>query len=142
MIVYRVEHESIKNREINFPCGPFQDSDVMTSLSKDYFKMDAYMRAIDVLMRRLNADTYKFPTPVNDWNLGWIDTYQVCGVDSLEAVHEWFGEALPLLEEVGFRVAKYDVPDRDVKCGRTGQVVFRIQHATKIEEINDDRQDA
>ena len=138
MIVYRVEHESIKGEGGQYKCGPFQDSPLWSTLSGH--KMDVYNRAIKKLMDRMSSGGMgRFPTPVMDPHLGWIDPTQICGVDSIESVHEWFGPSLPLLEQVGFHVAKYEVPDWAVKCGWNGQVVFQYKYA---KEITDDRADA
>jgi|SRR6476620_3229553 len=142
MIVLRVEHDSIKNYYVNFPVGPFQDDSILIAFMDDEEKMGAYTRAVQKLMEHLSTDRAKFPTPMADPSLGWIAPNEVCGVDSLESLHEWFADALPLLEECGFVIAKYEVPNKYCKLGRTGQVVFDSKHAKKIEEITDDRQDA
>lgn len=140
MIVYRVEHESIKDQWTGHAIGPFQELSMKTYLGWRDGKV--YARAVERLMDHLWSDRDRYPTPYNDPNIGFIDGSQICGVDSIESVHDWFADALPLLEEVGFKIRKYEVPDWACRAGRTGQIVFQYAYANLIEEIQDDRQDA
>ena len=140
MIVYRVEHESIKDPDTGHLAGPFQNLEVPSHLSLR--QLMAYEIAVSRLVGHLNSDPDRYRTPAAEPHIGLIERDEICGVRSVEALHDWFGDSLPWLENCGFRISEYEVPDEYVKCGMTGQVVFRFKYAKKVEEKIDERRDA
>lgn len=132
MIVYRVEHESITNPMSGMPYGPCRVGDIRRHMTLE--QELAYDRALHKLRDHLWDNTDTLPTPIGDYRLGYIDPDEVCGTLSLKDVHTWFADSLPLLEEAGFRVHRYEVPDKYAKCGMSGQVVFRVKYAKRVQE--------
>lgn len=131
MIVYRVEHESITNPRSGMPFGPCRVDDIRRHMTLQ--QVNAYERALCKLRNHLWANSDTLPTPIADCRLGYINSDEVCGTLSLEDVHAWFADSLPELEEAGFRVHRYEVPDKWAKCGMSGQVVFRVKHAKRVQ---------
>lgn len=133
MIVYRVEHTTAVDDRTMHACGPCAD---VTRFSGD--TIDGWDRAYEAqykLMRVMNGRDDK-PSPFWDDELEYIHPNEICGVDSEESLRFWFEDALPALEEVGFAVRRYDVPDWACRVGRSGQVLFQYGHATLVDEEN------
>lgn len=116
MHVYRMEHRESR-------IGPFQGESHQFSI-----------------MWRQNHRLADHPTPpfdgVQNFRLG-ID---LCGVDSLDGILDWFAfdDELMWLKENDFVVRVYDIPNESCQVGRT-QVVFpratRDLDSILVEEI-------
>lgn len=126
MIVYRIEHRSILDERTNHLCGPLAD---MERFDGPY--RDAAYIAQNVVCDVMNGRMDK-PTPWWDLRLNGIAPNEICGVDSKESLNFWFEYSIPFLEKAGFVVNKYDVPDKYVRHGESGQVVFQYKHATLV----------
>lgn len=76
------------------------------------------------------------PAPHEDVYLFNIDSAEVCGFVSQDALLDWFDTWLRVLDEAGFRVWVYDVPDASVRVGqRFGQLVFIAADAVLVEDF-------
>jgi len=132
MIVYRVEHKELISERSGTYAGPMGQ---LTFESQPSEVRDKYYRALNAVARNMNNGLHL--TPWADPCLRGISSFEVCGVDSPEAVDWWFGDSLPLLEQAGFVVREYDVPDCKARRGLGGQVVFDYVSANRVEKTGD-----
>ncbi|WP_432118497.1 hypothetical protein [Streptomyces sp. bgisy032] len=74
------------------------------------------------------------PSPKSDRALDFRITsdVEVCGFSSLDALLEWFRTWLDVLDEAGFRLWVYEVPDEDARVGGLGQTCFRADSAEVV----------
>lgn len=129
MRVYRVGHEE-KTRSIagtRFPVGPYNGLDYEES-TEDLDQM--------IWAHSGYGSDRHHPSPFADPALAGIRDVEVCGFGSLDALLDWFESWLSALEDNGFRVWVYDVPDASVRVGAAfGQVVFTAADAVPVEDL-------
>ncbi|ADE43472.1 hypothetical protein phiSA1p28 [Streptomyces phage phiSASD1] len=124
MRVYRVAHTS-RTSEFSgtaFPVGPYNSEDYQAGTTKRM-----------VIAHGGAEQRYQHPTPTADPYLNGLSSWEVCGLSSMDALLDWFAQWLRTLDDAGFVIWTYDVPDADVRVGRTGgQVVFTASEAVLI----------
>jgi hypothetical protein len=76
------------------------------------------------------------PSPHADAELHGITDDERCGFSSLEALNVWFDGWTEALNESGFEVWTYEVPDWAVRVGKFGQVVFDAREAVERDRHN------
>lgn len=74
------------------------------------------------------------PSPLQDWILQGIRPDEHCGFATLEQLDEWFDGFHDVLHELGFIVAKYEIPVYKVRYGAT-QAVFRRGDLFPVESL-------
>lgn len=129
MIVYRVEHEEVKDPRTGGFAGPMSTS---AFAEKPFEFRERFYNAQNSVCRVMNNGDH--PTPYADRLLNVILPTEVCGVDSPDAVAYWFGAALWELLLVGFTVRKYEVPDCSARRGEHGQILFQLAAAKRVDE--------
>ncbi|SFI81088.1 hypothetical protein SAMN05216275_10551 [Streptosporangium canum] len=124
MKVWRVAHKTLTYN--GFPSGPYVSKGIPVEVQEGLARMN-------------QAHTFdcEHPSPDSDGGLDGIRNHERCGFDSREALDEWFYGFTKDLHDYGFCVYTYDLPDRTVRVGRFGQVVFSVQYAleTGVEEL-------
>jgi hypothetical protein len=93
---------------------------------------EAALRAQDAVDYAMNGHWDTKPTPWTDPKLRGVDPEEICGVDSMESLRFWFEDSIPALEEAGFVINKYEVPDWACRVGVSGQVLFRYRAAKLV----------
>lgn len=113
MRVWRVAHTTALTRE--FPSGPYCGD-----------LPGAVRSALNPMMNAHCDDYYRHPAPYNSYSgLDRIAEHEVCGFNSLYALEAWFEpEYRALMDELGFALHVYDVPDEYARVGCVGQTVF------------------
>lgn len=122
MIVYRLEHQTIKSWTGAF-AGPMRQSAF-------YQEPWAYQNEVNHALDACRESMGRFPTPWGDPLLNGIEQNEICGLESMEWVHDWFGDSLPLYLDLGFVIRKYDVPECNARRGTVGQILFDEKRAT------------
>jgi hypothetical protein len=118
MKVYRVGHKTALDS--GFPSGPYTCEGVPP---EDVARM--WGMASDHM-----GGTH--PSPYADPALMGIQSFERCGFDSLDALNRWFDNWTEALDESGFQVWTYEVPDWAVRVGRHGQAVFDGREAVEL----------
>ena len=118
MIVWRVGHKAALDS--GFPSGPY----TCTGMGEEDTS-----RVWGMAGEHSNST---HPSPYADPALKGIRSYERCGFDSREALNTWFDGWTDALDESGFEVWTYDVPDWAVRVGAHGQVVFDHNEAREI----------
>lgn len=115
MRVWRVEHSTLNYGKFGetWPAGP-------------------YCGPAGVADLRWSHNDDRHPGPGRDRILQWISQNELCGLDSREALDAWFMNWHQRLEEAGFVVSVYEVPDECARVGEYGQVCFMYREATRI----------
>lgn len=126
MRVFRVAHHTITDTAVvgtaSFPAGPY-------CFETDDYGLKDRVRGI---LRHTQWDAHH-PAPFEDRALGTIYGYEVCGFVSESALMDWFAGCLKGLDEAGFRLWVYEVPDTDVRVGsKAGQLVFAASEAKPV----------
>lgn len=116
MKVWRVAHATATFD--GFPSGPYAcaetlPNDIVTAL-RPMFEGHCDM---------------EHPSPYHDTALRGIASFERCGFTTLESLYEWFDRYTQTLDECGFRVYEYDVPDEFVRVGKNRQAVFGAARA-------------
>jgi hypothetical protein len=127
MLIYRVAHRTaIYN---GFPSGPYSGSGLP-------WETRSALRD----MGREHSRDLRHPSPRQDSKLKHIFGVERCGFTSRRELYEWFEGFVQLLRDWEFVVYSYDVPDRYVRVGKFGQVIFDKNHANEVsaEELNFD----
>lgn len=128
MLVYRVAHASVVNRETGFPAGPYRSDPFHES---DHKQKDEILALIDSMGWAHDDDDHR--SPMRDPELEHkIYSSEICGMDSKKSLVQWFEGYLERLFEFGFKVWTYDVPDEDTRTGMNGQVLFRHKSASEV----------
>lgn len=124
MIVYRVAHATrtaFVPGPGDFPAGPYNGL--------------SYRDKTPTLRRMISAHSGNATHhlgPCWDRFLNGISPNEVCGFDALDSLLDWFERWFLVLNEAGFVVWVYDVPDADVRVGQGGQAVFRADAARLV----------
>lgn len=119
MRVWRVAHESTLQR--GFPAGPYNGGVELKDATRDVLS-DMYGAHCD--------DDH--PSPYWDLSLNGIGPSERCGFNSPDALYDWFAGWTAALDECGFRVWTYDVPEWACTVGTRGQVVFTADEAVEV----------
>ncbi|MEG8276374.1 hypothetical protein [Streptomyces sp. AHA2] len=119
MKVWRVAHESAECA--GFPAGPYACSSVVPKESLDLIWGMGLSHADD-----------EHPSPYADAELQTVRDWERCGFNSKAALFRWFAGWLGRLDEAGFRLFEYEVPDDRARVGQYGQVVFHEEFAREI----------
>ena len=137
MKVYRVAHLGLVD-ENGVPVGPYNMSRPLNSVYYTVFPLDEDTNADwynlasdiwDMLTESEDADTYR-PAP---WNEGiqFREGIHYSAFATRDQALEWFGDDLFTLEDAGFDLLTYEVPDTHTLHGRT-QSAFRGSVATLV----------
>ncbi|WP_223772962.1 hypothetical protein [Streptomyces sp. 135] len=124
MRVFRVGHEEQTRSDVGvtFPVGPYIVN----------FPVTASLR----LMGWAHRDA-EHPSPGWDHALCGIGKHEVCGFLDLGDLLTWFASFHSALDENGFRVWVYDVPESAVRFGScSGQIVFSAADAVHVETFD------
>ncbi|MFE2245229.1 hypothetical protein [Streptomyces lavendulae] len=114
MLVWRIAHESAEHA--NFPAGPYACSDSLPPAVNQNERLNEMFES--------HCDR-EHPSPYNPAStLGGIARHERCGFDSRESLYQWFANYTEALDDAGFCVFVYDLPDHAVRIGTFGQVVF------------------
>lgn len=130
MIVYRLAHREVVDRRTGIPCGPYATGEYCNAWADRHDKMRRFFAAQDKLCRLTNNGEH--PTPWADPRLNGIEPNEVCGFESVESLNLWFRGCLTDLEEIGFEVQQFDVPDDLVRVGMSGQAIFPVKNAKRV----------
>lgn len=113
MIIYRVESED--------GGGPYNGPKADRALSEELFYSNIWHQpppSVDI------ADWW--PSSNKSWRYGF---------ESAELLKRWFEPKFyKALDQVGFMVAIYDVPDDAVKCGKF-QCAFKFKSAKRLKHV-------
>lgn len=114
MRIWRVEHGSEMHWREEWPSGPYGGNTRITGMGSAHADM---------------AHLSPFSDSLLDHR---IETQEVCGLISREALDAWFIGFHGQLEGAGFMVSVFEVPDEHARVGMNGQVVFTYSEATRI----------
>lgn len=121
MRVWRVAHEMCMHS--GFPSGPYTAS----------LPFEMEMRLEPMQWAHSSNPTHRSPHHPESRLDGIAGGIEVCGFNSLYALNAWFEpEYRTLMDELGFQVFVYDVPDDVSRVGACGQAVFARSAAELI----------
>lgn len=114
--VYRIAHPRYRHGDTGHPCGPYSPG----GSGAPYCSLSS-----------VKGDDS--PVPSYD-GLGRMESHELCGFESIEALTAWFGPAFWELHEHGYAIHVYIVPGTDVRYGRK-QCLFTYANATLSDVI-------
>lgn len=112
MLVYRVAHSGQMNN--GYPGGPYNGN------GADW--------ADDLNEAHANAE---HPTPWEDRGLSRIYDSEFCCLSSIEGLRSWFDGWLETLQDYGYLIHVYDVPEEFVRIG-TRQTLAKLAMGTLV----------
>lgn len=130
MKVYRIAHPDHPCKS-GFPQGPYTYLDYVKT---PFTEADTDLQ---VELGETQNSVTRHPAPVEDPDLGGINSWEVCGFATVADVWNWFHtpEMRAALKAAGLRLYTYDLDDMDVRVGRCGQCVFPKAAARLVEVV-------
>lgn len=113
MLVYRIENTNT--------LGPYQYAP----------EAGQFSRGGEMSMKHCDARHAGPWSP--DSGLGGINASEFCGLDTPQALLEWFYDYLVDLDAEGFHVSVYEAPT--ARVGRYGQTLFRLRDSKLVERM-------
>lgn len=132
MIVYRLAHKQVVDPRTGKPAGPYGTAAFEDAWQDQRDRFRRFLYVQDKLCDLSLGPTHL--TPFADPELRFIYPNEICGFSSLEFLRQWFRGCLTDLRDVGFEVQEYDVPDKYVRTGYYGQVLFDCKQAKRTRE--------
>lgn len=125
MLVYRVEHETLR-------CGPYNFVPLENKVGWGDPRVQAMSTSVFA-----DVTTHGHPTPDRDGIQ--IDQENVCGFESIEQLYDWFSdESIHAMRDAGYVLHVYSVPRRSVRRGGH-QVMFpsdsKIDHTIGLDTL-------